>query len=141
VYGIDSAFFALSYLIIADKKQKTSVAPFMAKGVKERFGSIWGLLLFTFCGAELSGTSLGTLVKIFPNKPYSAQMEVVNAEAKGSKMRSVDLDLKSNTDGKVYYLTLSKSLFNYPKFNIGDKLILKGKQNWFGVYIEEFQPV
>ncbi len=97
--------------------------------------------MFIYAAADLSCNSLGTLVKIFPNQPYIEQMAVVNAKASGSKMKSVDLDLKSNADGRIYYLTLSKQLFNYPKFNVGEKLLLKGRKNFFGVYIESFQQV
>ena len=127
------------YLLVSTDKQKKSVLSTIQYSFKNWVISFFGVLLFVYSGAWLSANSLGTLVKIFPNEPYSAQMEVVNVKTQGSKYKSVNLDLKSNADGEIYYLTLSKQLFNYPKFNIGDKLILKGKQNWFGVYVEEFQ--
>jgi len=42
-------------------------------------------------------------------------------------------------DGKVYYLTLAKKLFDYSRIITGDKMILKGQQNIFGVYFEDFE--
>ncbi len=127
------------YLLLANKKQKKSVVSTLQYNFRDWIISSLGALLFICSGAWLIANSLGPLVKIFPNEPYISQMVVVNAESHGSRNKSVNLDLKSSADGKIYYLTLSNQLFNYSIFNIGDNLILKGKQNWFGVYIEEFQ--
>lgn len=137
-----TVFIFFLYLLLSESIiLKNGITYISGLNLKRKLLASLGFLMFVYASVDLSCNTFGTLVKIFPNKPYSAQMEVVNAETKGSKMRSVDLDLKLNTDGKVYHLTLSKSLFSYPKFKVGDKLILKGKKNWFGVYIEEFQPV
>lgn len=131
----------IAYLILANQKQKKSVLSTLQYNLRDWTLSFLGALLFIFSGAWLVANSLGPLVKIFPNEPYISQMVILNAEAQGSRHKSVNLDLKSSADEKVYYLTLSKRLFNYSKFHVGDKLILKGNQNWFGVYVEEVIPI
>jgi hypothetical protein len=134
-------FAIIFYLIVSTEKQKKSVLLTIQFNLKDWILGVLGILLFICSGAWLAANSLGPLVKILPNELYTSRMVIVNVEADGSRNKSANLDLKSIADGKIYYLTLSKRLFNYPKFNIGDKLILKGRQNWFGVYVEEFQRV
>ena len=111
----------------------------MMKSAKGCIFTLGGWSLFIFLSALLDANSLGSLVRVFPNKFYSSQVEVLNAKNQGSKYKSVDLDLKSQADGEIYYLTLSKKIFDYPEIKSGDKMTLEGIQNIFGVYIEEFE--
>ena len=95
--------------------------------------------MFSYGGAEGPGNVLGLLVTKFSNKAYMAQVEVLDAKNQGSKYKSIVLNLKSKADGKIYYLTLSKKMFDYPEIKSGNKMILEGKPNIFGAYVESFK--
>lgn len=83
---------------------------------------------------------MGLLVAYsLPTKPYLERVIVKDVKYQGSKYKSAYLSLHSEDDGKNYYLTLSKKLFNYPRINSGDKMILKGEKNVFGIYINSYE--
>jgi hypothetical protein len=99
-----------------------------------------GFFLFVYGGASYSANTLGLLVMhTVQNYPCTYKVEVLKADFQGSKSKSIFLNLKSESDGKIYYLTLAKKLFNYPEIKFGNKMILHGKQNIFGIYVESFE--
>lgn len=120
------------------QQQKQSVF-LLVRGWKNKIGAALGIAMFMVSCAFFNANTFGTLVKLFPSKNYIATFVVQDAVSSGSKHKSLDLKLESNLDGKVYYLTLAKKLFDYPKISTGDKIILKGQQNIFGVYVEDFE--
>ena len=120
------------------RQQKQSVF-LLVSGWKNKIGAALGMAMFMVSCAFFNANTFGTLVKMFPSEYYIASFEVKNAVSSGSKHKSLDLKLESNLDGKVYYLTLAKKLFDYPRIEAGNKMILKGQQNVFGVYVEEFE--
>ena len=132
-------FIFILYLLVATSRQKQTVVVTLRFNLKDWIGGLLGILMFVYVGAWLSANSLGLLVKLFPNEPCSIQVNVLNVENQGSKYKSIALDLKSQVDGKIYYLTLSKKIFDYPEIKSGDKMTLQGKQNIFGIYIESFK--
>jgi hypothetical protein len=129
------------YLAVSTPQQKHSVSSVAFRGLKDKSGAFLGLIMFVCSAAALSANTFGSLVKMFPNQSYLARFEVAAAVSSGAKYKMLDLDLKSNQDGRAYYLTLSKRLFADPKLQPGDILLLKGKQNFFGVYIEEVEKI
>lgn len=101
---------------------------------------------FLFCfvvHAYFSSDIFGYLVKIPPNKPYEQTFQVVSAKTQGSKYKypSLSLDLKAENIDGFYNLVLAKKRFNYSKGQIQatDKVMLKGKQNFFGVLVESIE--
>lgn len=121
------------------KKQRRSIAAMTVSSRKDIAVGVLGCAMFIFAAAALNDNVFGSLVKIFPNDPYIARFEVTATEFSGSRNKSVTLGLKAQSDGKLHYLTLSKRFFDYPRFQHGDILIIKGKQNIFGVYVESFK--
>lgn len=134
-----SAF--ILYVYVSTPKQKESVLSVLNYSIKQWVGCFLGIAMFIFVGAWLSANSLGPFVEWLPNESYLAQFEVKNIETQGSKYKSLNLELTSANDGKNYYLTLSKQRFNSSELNRGDRILLQGKQNLFGVYIENFERV
>lgn len=101
---------------------------------------------FLFCfaiHAYFSSDIFGYLVKIPPNKPYEQTFQVISAKTQGSKYKypSLSLDLKPNGSDGFYNLVLAKARFNYSKdqIQVSDKVMLKGKQNIFGVLVESIR--
>jgi hypothetical protein len=47
--------------------------------------------------------------------------------------------LKSTDGSKELYLALSSRLFDYGSIRAGDEIVLGGKQNPFGVYVDSFR--
>lgn len=91
-------------------------------------------------GADSHANIMGLLVlHTLPTQPYIGHVLVEQAKFEGSKHKSIYLTLHSEADGKTYYLRLSKKIFDYPRIEAGDKVTLKGKQNNFGVYVEDFE--
>ncbi len=135
VFLIWSGVFVF-YLTIASPQQKKTVVVTLGYDLKNWLGACLGIVIFIFVEAWLSANTLGLLVVTLPNTPYQNQMEIIGVQTTGSKYKANNLDLKTPSNGKVYYLTLSKQLLDCPQFEIGESLQLKGKQNWFGVYIE-----
>lgn len=125
--------------IATTKKQRRSIAALTMSSWKDIAWGALGCVMFIFAAAALNDNLFGSLVKIFPNDPYIARFEVTTAEFFDSRNKSVTLGLKAQSNGKLHYLTLSKRLFDYPKFQRGDVLILKGRRNIFGTYVESFE--
>lgn len=111
-------------------------------GWKDVVGVLFGALLATYAIADGYGNVLGALVAIFPESSCAIQSEVLTAIPSGSnRRRSVTINLLSWEDGQTYYLTLSRSMFDYPKLRPGDLLLIEGKKNYLGAYIEEISPL
>jgi hypothetical protein len=128
------------WFFVTTQKQKQSVF-LLVRGWKNKLGATLGMAMFIGSSAFFNANTFGTLVKMFPSEYYIATFEVQEAVSFGSKHKSIDLKLETNLGGKVYYLTLAKKLFDYPKISTGDKMILKGQQNIFGVYVEDFEII
>lgn len=112
----------------------------MISGWKEIGLLVSGLFMFTYFSAVDSANTLGSLVMVFPAEPYHSQFRVIGMEFSGTrKKRSVDLKLKSSQDGNIYYLTLSQNFFDDRKFQHGDTVVVDGKQNSIGVYVESIE--
>ena len=130
------ALLKLTVILSAFQNRQYLLA--MMKGWRGFILTVSGWGMFIFIGACLSANSLGPLVILLPNVAYTEKMEVVDVQNIGSKYKAINLDIRSLSDGKIYYLTLSKQFFNSPKLKklkIGDVLLLNGERNWFGVHI------
>ena len=119
-------------------KQWNSFATIHLSGWKGKLGTLAALVFVTFGTAELSANVCGTVVKLCPGQPYLERHVITAAKSVGSKYRSVELELKGQ-DQRVRFLTLSRKLFEYPKFQAGEVLMLTGKKTVFGVYVSEFR--
>lgn len=139
---VSLVIFSVSYLLImigASPKNKKAAAE-AVKGVKNQIGNWLGILLFIVGGAHFNGNIMGLLVLYtLPTQQYLDHLIVDQVIYQGSRHKSIFLTLHSETDGKTYYLTLAKKLFDYPRVEAGNKMILKGQQNLFGVYVEQFE--
>ncbi|WP_124553668.1 hypothetical protein [Methylophilus methylotrophus] len=133
--------FIIFYFIISAKKEKEAVVGVVGVNITSWIGGLLGVFLFAYGGAHDVGNTYGLLVLTLPNTSYIEEMQIVNLKSKGSKYKYVELDLESKRTGKAYYLTLSERRFNYSMFRAGDRLTLKGKENFFGIYVEEFRYV
>lgn len=134
--------FSISYFLMwmgaSPKNRKYSSE--IAGGIKNQLGKWLGSFLFILGGAYFNANIMGLLVlHTLPTQPYLNHVLVDQIKYQGSKHKSIYLTLHSETDGKTYYLTLAKKLFDYPRLEAGDKLVIKGEQNIFGIYIEEFE--
>lgn len=127
----------LYYMASTPKQRRMAVLGASIEGWKGVAGAFCAVVVMTGAGALFSANTLGFLVKIFPGENYSDYFEIVAAERFGSKYKSVVLDLKSVQTNEMRYLELSKKLFDYPAFQPGMKVLLEGKANWFGVYVEK----
>ena len=65
------------YLLLANQKQKKSVLFTLHFGFRDWVLALLGALLAIYTSASLFATSIGSLVKLFPTEPYSAQMTVI----------------------------------------------------------------
>jgi hypothetical protein len=106
---------------------------------KESLVLILGLALFTYMGAWVSANSIGTLARAFPSVPYHEQVVIENVTYEGSKYKSVSLVVRNQKNCELRYLTLSKRLFEYPRFKSGDTLTLIGWETLLGSYVTEFE--
>ncbi len=109
--------------------------------IKHLAGVLLGLAMFTCTGAWLSPNLFGAITLALPSTTYEETTEVVEAHFKGSKYKSVSLVLRNRSDGRVIYLTLSKRLFEYPHFNVGDNLRLYGEKTITGEYVNNFELI
>ena len=93
--------------------------------------------------AYFSSDIFGYLVKIFPNNSYQQTFHVISAVSQGSKYKypALSLDLKAENNEGFYNLVLAKVRFNYTKgqFKATDEILLRGKQNFFGVVVDSIQ--
>jgi hypothetical protein len=126
------------YFLISSEEQRKSVSNTIQYKPKDWLGAFLGVLLFSFTTGWLSANILGVMVKLTPSASCIIEAEVIHAKSYGSRNKSMRLDLKTKIDGSIYYLSLSERQFKYPNFKIGDSLTLKCKQNFFGVYVEDF---
>jgi hypothetical protein len=106
---------------------------------KESWLILGAIGLITIEAADLSANTFGTLVKLFPTTVYIEQVEVVSV--KRTKHKAAELELRDPINKNNYFLTLSKKLFDDSIFSIGDKLLLRGERNDFGVYVKNLEVV
>ena len=133
--------FSISYLFIkwGARPENKKAATEVVSDIKNQVAKWLGFCLFIFGGADSHANIMGLLViYTLPTQPYLEEMRIDKVKFQGSKSKSIYLTLHSETSGKTYYLTLAEKLFIYPRFEAGDKMILKGQQNIFGVYVEKF---
>ncbi|WP_148225265.1 hypothetical protein [Methylovorus sp. MP688] len=133
--------FIISYFLMwlgaTSKNRKASAR--MGSGIKNQIGKWLGFCYFIFSGALFNANVMGLLVlHTVPTQPYLEEMCIDKVKYQGKKSKSIYLTLHSEANGETYYLTLAEKLFIYPRFEAGDKMILKGQQNIFGVYVEKF---
>jgi hypothetical protein len=102
-------------------------------------GSILFLILVVASNALWNANIYGSLVYALPGETFKGEFEVHEAEYRGSRRKSVHLDLKSLQDGKMYYLTLTKRRFNYPHFRKGEPVTLTGKRNSIGMLVDTLE--
>lgn len=125
------------YFVVSTRSERLSIFRSIIKNRTDKVGVAFGIGMFVFATAWFNANLFGVLVKIFPNDSYSAIAEVKSIKYGGSKSKSITLDLALKQSGEISSLTLSKRLFDYSTFQIGENILLKGKINFFGVYIEE----
>jgi hypothetical protein len=106
-------------------------------GRKEVLALLAATAFTTFAAAMLNANSLGSLAWLVPGEPYSQSFTISGVSNRGSKYRSVELQLQSSVGKRS--LVLSKRLFHYPHFSVGQSILLRGKSTVFGVYVERFE--
>ena len=134
--------FSLSYVLIrlGAKPENRKAAADMVKGLRNQIAKWLGFCLFIIGGADSHANIMGLLVlHTVSTLPYHEEMRVDEVKYQGSRAKSIHLILHSEANGKTYYLTLARKLFDYPRVESGDKLMLNGQQNVFGVYVEQFE--
>jgi hypothetical protein len=102
--------------------------------------AVSGLAMFTAAAAALSGNLFGALTKLMPGTPYLARFIVSELESSLSR-GGVSLSLKPKEGTMPAYLTLSRRLFGRQEIRVGDEMVLRGKQNMAGVYVDDFEIV
>jgi hypothetical protein len=98
-----------------------------------------GFAIFTVFAALWGGSVLGAVVRFTPGAEYSAKVTVVGAWQPSHRSRTVYLTLRSLEGTGDSYLWLSERVSDYPVIRTGDRLLLEGKQNVVGVYIERIR--
>ncbi len=127
-------------IIVGARPENRMLAAIFINDAKGKFVTCCGFLGFILLGAFMSANTMGLLVlHTIPTQPYLGHMLVKQMKYEGSKSKSIYLTLYSETNGKTYYLRLAKKLFDYPEIKAGDKMILKGEQNVFGVYVHQLK--
>ncbi|MFV1922205.1 MAG: hypothetical protein ACMZ63_06355 [Methylotenera sp.] len=115
------------------------------KMVKENLkGLVFALLLFVYGNAQWGANTFGILIMNLPNRLYENTV-VLNSKDQEvpdyyTRKQSIVLTFQDNKINKLSTIELSRTLFQYPyepSPQSGDTLILKGKENLFGVYVEE----
>lgn len=102
--------------------------------------SILFFLFLTSLGAGwLSPNSFGAMVKIFATDPYFGRFQIVESKVEGGKYAATKLTLRSEATSKIYFLTLSKKLFGPVGLQNGQVVLLTGKQNILGAYVEKVE--
>lgn len=97
-----------------------------------------------YCLAQWGANTFGILVKALPNHTYENTVELISKNHEvpdyHTRKQSIILTFQDSKVNKLSTLELSRGLFHYPRKpspQTGDTLKLKGKENIFGVYIEE----
>lgn len=124
---------------VSSPQQLRAIKAVVRNSAGNAIGLAIGLAAATYTAAWLSANIFGSLVKVFPNTPYESSCEIIEAVSSGWRYKSVDIECKLNPYGEIRYLTLSSRLFDYPTLNSGDSLVLSGRKNFFGVYIESYE--
>jgi hypothetical protein len=106
--------------------------------VSHWLGVFAGLAMFTYTAAAFSGNLFGLAAKILPREPYSAKVVIDAASHSGSRYRSVTLEYNDPVSGARSYLVLSARLFDYPAFQPGDVVELRGYSTLIGIYVTGF---
>jgi hypothetical protein len=134
--GIFFAFAVATASWAQTKKQRSSFAAVHLSGWKGKLGMLAAFVFLTYLTAELSANIWGTVVKLCPGQMYTERHEITAAKNVGAKYRSIELQLKG-PDQKIRSLTLSRKLFEYQTFEVGETVLLSGKSTFFGVYVSE----
>jgi hypothetical protein len=112
------------------------------------FRGIAIMLIFAFgmiyCLAQWGANTFGILIKALPNHVYENNVELISKDHEVpdyyTRKQSIVLTFQDKQINKLSALELSRTLFRYPHEpspQAGDTLTLKGKENLFGVYVEE----
>ena len=127
------------WFFVTTRQQQKSVF-LLINGWNDKIGATLGMAMFMGSCAFFNANIMGLLVlHTLPTQPYLEHMLIDQVKYQGSRHKSIFLTLHSETDGETYYLTLAKKLFDYPRIEAGNKMILKGQQNVFGVYVDKFE--
>ncbi len=127
------------WFFVTTRQQQKSVF-LLINGWKDKIGATLGMAMFMGSCAFFNANIMSLLVlHTLPTQPYLEHMLIDQVKYQGSRHKSIFLTLHSETDGETYYLTLAKKLFDYPRIEAGNKMILKGQHNVFGVYVEKFE--
>lgn len=132
--GLLLGTFALGYLGAKIENRRLMIKTL----TENKKSNVIGALAFVLGGAMTTANTIGILVKALPNEPYKKQVEVISVEPQGSKQQS--LTLKDDQLSVLFNLEMADVLFHYrnqPDLQVGDTLLLNGKENSFGVYIEK----
>lgn len=105
------------------------------------FGVIGGLVMATLLAAWLSANTFGLVAKALPGRGFETVVVVRAADHSGARYKSVLLEYIDESGGVPQYLTLSKRLFDYPRFKPGDVIALQGEKTLVGTYINAFALV
>lgn len=116
-------------------------APKRLGTVKNVLMAFSGLVMFTFSSAWLSGNIFGSFVKLTPGTEYEERLLIKDVAYRGVRYRAVTLLMERSGESNLMYLTLAKRLFNYPEFKVGESIMLHGKENIFGVYVDSFTVI
>lgn len=140
-----SGFFTVVILIITaflwPKNFLVYKAPKRLGTLKNVFMAFSGFVMATFFSAWLSGNIFGSFVKLTPGTEYEERLLIKDVAYQGVRYRTVTLLMERKGDSNLTYLTLAKRLFNYPEFKVGDSIMLHGKKNIFGVYVDSFAVI
>ena len=137
-------FYLIAFIIIIFTTYLTALKEGIRASRKMIVGNVIGILIFiallVFGNATWGLNTFGILIKTLPNMVYENKVEVIESKANGSRYKSQFFSFQDTKTGKLSTLEISDIMFNYnkmPKVQLGDSLVLKGKENLFGAYIEE----
>lgn len=140
-FSVVGSVLVVVTLVVLNRGRIPSNAGIHATGrerLVHRLGEIGGLVMFTLIGAALSANTLGLVAKALPSEEFETVVVVREVDHQGSRYRSVSLEYAELGGGPSQHLTLSKRLFDYPQFEVGDVVHLRGEETAIGVYITGF---
>ena len=100
------------------------------------------IVMCVFSAWFMSTNIMYPLVKILPNKLYEEKFTVTSTKMSSAskyKLYSLDVSLKKNDH--IFYFSLAKERFDYSKIKVNDEIIIKGRQNFFGVIAETVELI
>ncbi len=99
------------------------------------YRAISGLVLVVVMPIMLGSTSLGMLVSLFPSDAYAREFELVDLNR--SKYRRLTLELRAPFEEAHYKVRLPSKDWAQPQWRRGDRLLLTGEENLFGIHIQD----